>query len=271
MGARARATWRRPVPDLRAGGARHGAGRHRASQHHRVHRVSHLQRRAPAAVRGPAGRRLPDTRPPRVQPDRRARHGADGLSRRVGLPRLQVRAEADDQGQRARLDVRPPRRLLVDDRVLEPSASGRTVGLPLHGLDQGPPDRGRCQVDRVGEEELPGRVRRLVRVRPSRARQGGAGRLGHHQLLVQRPLRPARGRGRAAFGVGALPSPRFPAAGGPRARGGEARGELLPRPPRAAELGLAADERDREGARTEDRPRGRGRSRASGRCTARRR
>ena len=79
---------------------------------------------------------------------------ADRLSGRLGVPRLQVRPEADDQGWRARLDVRPDRRLLVDDGVLEPAASGRALRLPLHGLDPRAPGRGRPRAAALGGEEL---------------------------------------------------------------------------------------------------------------------
>ena len=152
-----------------------------------------------------------------------------------------------------------------------PQRQAGHLRLPLHRLDQRAPDRGRPQADRVGEEELPGRLRRLVRVRPSRARQGRARRLGHHQLLVQRSLRPAGGRGRAAHGVGALPSPRLAVARSSVARRREAGGELVPPPPRLAELRVAADECDGESRGTEGRSRARGRARAAGRRQARRR
>src|SRR5439155_1678436 len=83
-----------------------------ASEHHGAHRVPHVQRRPPTAIRRPSGRRLSDTGPAGVQPHRSAWHRADGLSGHFSVPRLQVRPEANDQGRRARLDVRPPGRLL---------------------------------------------------------------------------------------------------------------------------------------------------------------
>ncbi len=113
-----------------------------------------------------------------------------------------------------------------------------------------------------------------VHLRPyagRRARQGRAGRLGHHQLLVQHSLRPAGGRGRAALGVGALPSPGLTSARGAVARRREAGGELVPGPPRTAELRLAADERDGESSGTEGRSGSRGRGRVAGGRPARRR
>ena len=75
---------------------------------------------------------------------------AHRLSGRVGLPRLQVRAEAVDQGLGARLALRPRRRLLVDDRVLEPAAPGRNRGLPLHRVAPRPLPRGRPEAAAVG-------------------------------------------------------------------------------------------------------------------------
>src|SRR5205085_10885894 len=117
-----------------------------------------------------------------------------------------------------------------------------------------------------------GRVRRLVRVRTSGARPRRARRLGPHQLLVQRAVRPARGGGRAALGLGDLPRARLAAARGAFARGREAHVGFVPRAARAAELGLAADERDREGGGAEDRaPDRSGAGAAGGRPAGRRR
>ena len=47
------------------------------------------------------------------------------------------------QGRRRRLDLRPPRRLRVGDRVLEPAARGRALRVPLHRLAPRALPRGR--------------------------------------------------------------------------------------------------------------------------------
>src|SRR5262249_53374126 len=72
---------------------------------------------------------------------------------------------------------------------------------------------------------------------------------------------------RAALGLGDLPRARLPAARGPFARRGEARGRFVPRSARAAELRLALDERDREGDGTKDRAANLGRGQAAGERT----
>ena len=60
------------------------------------------------------------------------------------------------------------------------------------------------------------------------------------------PVRPARGRSRAALRLGALPPADLTAARGALTRRREARRELVPGAARPAELRLAPDERDRE-------------------------
>src|SRR5207237_7538656 len=154
-----------------------------------------------------------------------------------------------------------PRRLLVDDRVLEPTAPGRSSGLPLHRVAPRAPGRGRPRAPAL-ERRAPRRprLRRLVPVRAPAARAGRARRLGPDALLRQRPARAARGRGRPALGARALPPADLAAPRRALARlGGRGRGGVA-RPARAPELRLAADERDPEGARAEGRPSARGRA-----------
>ena len=117
-----------------------------------------------------------------------------GLSGDLDLPRLQVRPEEVDHGLDDRLVLRPHRRLLVDHRVLEPAAPGGHRGLRLHRMDEGAPARGRPQAAAL-ERRAARRegLRRLVRVRPSAARQGRARRLGRHVLLGERPAAVPRG------------------------------------------------------------------------------
>ena len=137
VGARRRAARRRPVPALGARDPRVRRGDRRAPEHHGPHRLPHVLRRSPAPLRGLRRRPLPDRRPARLQADRGGGDQAHGLPGGLGLPRLPLRPEDDDQGRRSRLVLRPPRRLLVDDRVLEPAARGRDRGLRLHRVDEG--------------------------------------------------------------------------------------------------------------------------------------
>jgi hypothetical protein len=134
------------------------------------------------------------------------------LSRRLDLPRLQVRPEADDQGRRRRLGLRPPRDLRLDDGVLEPAAPGRPLRLPLHRMAARAPGRGRARDPALVRGALAGPcLRRLAPVRAPAAGVGRARRLGPHELLGERAVRTARGGGRAARGVGALPRARLAA------------------------------------------------------------
>ena len=145
LGARSRAAGCRAVPDLRARGARARRGDRRAQEHHLVRRVPHLLGRPPASVVGPLRRRLPRAGPARLQDHRRRGDAPHGLSVDLDLPRLQVPPEDGHQGRRRRLDLRPPRRVRVGDRVLEPATRSRPRGVPLHRLDARALARGRAR------------------------------------------------------------------------------------------------------------------------------
>ena len=136
---------------------------------------------------------------------------ASEATKRTGYPAVSVfhdfryDPKTTIKGGGARLVLRPPRRLLVDDRVLEPAARGRHRGLRLHRVDEGAPARGRPEapaLERRGARRQG--LRRLVRVRAPAARRGRARRLGRHVLLGQRAAAVPRGRDRAALGLGAL-------------------------------------------------------------------
>ena len=71
---------------------------------------------------GHSGRRLPGPRPARVRAHGRGGDAPHRLPVDLDLPRLQVPPEAGHQGRRRRLGLRPPRRVRVGDRVLEPAA-----------------------------------------------------------------------------------------------------------------------------------------------------
>ena len=116
LGAGGRPARRRPVPHVRARGARARRGDRRSEEHHELHRLPHLLRRAPAPLLGPLGRGLPDHRPASVQAHGRGGDPAHRLPVDLDLPRLQVRPQARHQGRRHRLDLRLPRRVRVGDR-----------------------------------------------------------------------------------------------------------------------------------------------------------
>ena len=109
VGRRGRAVRSGPLPDLGARDPGDRAGDRRPAEHHGAHRLPHLQRRPPAAVLELRRRPLPDARPADVPAPRREGDGAHRLPGGLDLPRLQVRPEADGQGRRQRLALRPPR------------------------------------------------------------------------------------------------------------------------------------------------------------------
>ena len=260
----------RRLPDVRARDPGRGAGHRRPPEHHLRRQLPHLRRGAAAALRRPAGRRLPARRPARLRPHGRRGGAPHRVPAGVRLPPLPVRAEDVDAGRLRRLDLRVPGRVRVDDRVLEPDAGGRRrCRDALHRLVEGPPDRGRPE-DACLVRQRDGRTRlhRLVSVRASAAGAGRARRLGRGQRAQQRTVRPARSGGRAAQRLGRLPGAGVAAAGGAVVHGG-AGGRRRP-PPAAggAEHRLAAHERVAEGDRAEGGAPGRGGSGAGRRRTA---
>ena len=187
VGRRGRAARGRPVSDFGAGDPRNGAGNRRPAEHHGPHRVPHVQRRSSSALLELPGRALSDQRPPHLPAAGREGDRAHRLPGDLGLPRLQVRPEADCQRRRQRLALRPSRSVLVDDRVLEPSAGSRDRGLPVHRLAARPPARGRPQAPALERRAARRQgLRRLVSLRARPARTGRARRLGPHVLLGER-------------------------------------------------------------------------------------
>ena len=103
--ARRRAVSRRPSPRC----ARSSTSSSRHPQHHRRHRVPHLERRAAASVRAPA-RRRDARRGPLGLPGARARKGTEltGYPAHLGLPRVPLSPEVGDR-RHVRLGLRAPR------------------------------------------------------------------------------------------------------------------------------------------------------------------
>ena len=145
LGAGGRAAGRRPVPDLRARGARPRAGDRRAQEHHRATSATTRSRESISVPGRPPRTTTSPCRPARVRAHRRRGDPHHGLPVDLDLPRLQVPPEDGHQGRRRRLDLRPPRRVRVGDRVLEPAARGRARRLPLHRLDPRALPRGRAR------------------------------------------------------------------------------------------------------------------------------
>ena len=191
VGARVRAAGRRALSRLGARDEGAHPGYRRPAEHHRVRRLPHVLGRPPAAVVRTPGRRLPGARPPCLRAHGRRGDAADRLPRDLDLPRLQVPPEDGHQGRRRGLDLRPPRRLRMGHGVLEPTARGWALRLPLHRLDPRALARGRPRRAQARRRARRG-LRRLVRLRSSPARAGRARRLGRRPLLVQPAAGPPR-------------------------------------------------------------------------------
>ena len=188
VGAGRRAARRRPVSALRAGDARVRRGCRRASEHHAA---TSPTTRSPASTC--ARTRATTTITSRPADLRAYKLIGERGDEAHGYPAVSVFHEfrydpkTTIKGGGARLVLRPPRGLLVDDRVLEPAAPGGHRGLRLHRVDEGAPAGGRPQAPALERRAARRQgVRRLVRVRPSAARQGRARRLGRHVLLGER-------------------------------------------------------------------------------------